>query len=593
MNRLRTVTIAVCTSFIAFSAQAADLLTIRTLAPDNAFLVVGEEELKGKITRLEGSAFGKLWNDPSVAEETRRVKAGIEKMLMEAAEQSGIDRESMSWPGSAGLAVTLEVDEELGFPMPQFVFFTDFSDTGEAGVKFVETVFADMEKSGGANLKFEEIRGRRVMVRPMDDEAAAGEGEGEGAGEGDGMDEMDEFDMGGPDFAPDEMCVAADKGRMLFASSKAAMDALLARVDGAREKSMGDSDKFKGAVELSGGTQDIYGVLMTEPAKPMLALIPQFILVEPLIGQLFGNIEAWSFGINVKDGIVEQGIGIYTPSGKKGLLALADNSSEIKAPPAIVPSDAIGYGRINLSFDKVMSVVDDILGGMPAEQSEMIKSQLDIYRPAMTSAFGAMGPEIHMWTPAPSAEDPMGLESGSVTAIAMRPDKDSERAVLDFLNLMPLGLQSRDFNGRTILSDEFSPMAIGMGGGFMAIGSSGAVEQAMRALDAKDAGGLASDPDFLRAMAAMSKKPVVAWSWSDAARQLGMLNQMLPMAMAQVPLPDEAMGDGALDPALMMALLGKITPEVSKRCFGAATLELTSTSGGFSTMWRLMPAQSE
>ncbi|MFZ9882113.1 MAG: hypothetical protein ACO3QC_12000, partial [Phycisphaerales bacterium] len=551
----------------------------------------GADDFKGTLSRLEGSAYGKLWNDAALAEDVKSLRESLEKQLLKAAEESGVDREAMSWPSSAGLAVMIEVDEELGLPTPQFIFFCDWSDDAEKGAKFVESIFANMEKeasAGGAKVSFEEIRGRRVMVSPVD-----AQDEGEDAD--DGMDdEMDEFGFEEPSFGPEEICMTADKGRMFVASSKAGMDMLLGRVDGDRAKSIGDNDKFKAAVDMAGGTQDVYGVLMTEAAKPALAAFPQFMLVEPLIGQLFGNIEAWSFGVHVKDGVLEQAIGIYTPSGKKGLLALADNSTEIKAPPAIVPADAIGYGRINVSFDKVLPVLDEILGGMPAEQAEMIRPQLDIFRPAMGSAFAAMGPEIHMWSPAPSVEDPMGLESGSVTAISMRPDKDSERAVTDFINLLPLGLQSRDFNGRTILSDEFSPFAIGIGGGFMTIGSSQAVEQSMRALDAKDAGGLAADPDFLRAMANMPKNPVVGWSWTDSARQMGMLSRVLPMAAGQMGAMDiGGEGEDGFDPMMVLNLMGKITPEVAKRCMGESMLEFSSVASGYKTVWSLYPARSE
>lgn len=591
MNRFRNLIIAVSTSFIAFGAHAEERLSIRSLAPEGALLVVGADDFKGTLSRLEGSAYGKLWNDAALAEDVKSLRESLEKQLLKAAEESGVDREAMSWPSSAGLAVMIEVDEELGLPSPQFIFFCDWSDDAEKGAKFVESIFANMEKeasAGGAKVSFEEIRGRRVMVSPVD-----AQDEGEDAD--DGMDdEMDEFGFEEPSFGPEEICMTADKGRMFVASSKAGMDMLLGRVDGDRAKSIGDNDKFKAAVDMAGGTQDVYGVLMTEAAKPALAAFPQFMLVEPLIGQLFGNIEAWSFGVHVKDGVLEQAIGIYTPSGKKGLLALADNSTEIKAPPAIVPADAIGYGRINVSFDKVLPVLDEILGGMPAEQAEMIRPQLDIFRPAMGSAFAAMGPEIHMWSPAPSVEDPMGLESGSVTAISMRPDKDSERAVTDFINLLPLGLQSRDFNGRTILSDEFSPFAIGIGGGFMTIGSSQAVEQSMRALDAKDAGGLAADPDFLRAMANMPKNPVVGWSWTDSARQMGMLSRVLPMAAGQMGAMDiGGEGEDGFDPMMVLNLMGKITPEVAKRCMGESMLEFSSVASGYKTVWSLYPARSE
>ena len=58
--------------------------------------------------------------------------------------------------------------------------------------------------------------------------------EGEGEGEGEGEDPMAEDFGGGPSFAPKEIFFISEKGRLFAASSVAAMDTLLARVDGDR-----------------------------------------------------------------------------------------------------------------------------------------------------------------------------------------------------------------------------------------------------------------------------------------------------------------------------------------------------------------------
>jgi hypothetical protein len=226
----------------------------------------------------------------------------------------------------------------------------------------------------------------------------------------------------------------------------------------------------------------------------------------------------------------------------------------------------------------------------------MIKPQIDLYRPAMQAAFAAMGPEIHLWGVEASAEDPM---SGStVTAIAMKNDKDSARAVMDFINLLPLGLQSRDFNGMTIMSDEFSPVAVGIGGGYMVVGETKSVEQALRAVDAKGEQGLAGDAQFTASMATLGKDPVVGMAWWNLGRQMESTGRMLAMLTDQVGGAAGLGEDGAIpgvdvgmDDLTGMTKLFKA--EVVKRCFGDALLDFTSTKAGFMTRYRMMPAAAK
>ena len=583
------VTVLTLTCAFASPALAGDALTIRDLAPDNAVLVVGADDVRGTIDRLGPTAFGKLWNDPALAEDVKKLRDELEKGMNDAAKEAGIERSDMSWPSSLGLAVMVGLDEELGLPSVQYVFFCDWSAEAEKAQKFCDALVERMQKEAkdsGEEMKSDEVRGRRVFIA---EEPEAKDGD-EGA-DADEDDEEDGFGMGMPDIAPKSFCITSDKGRIFAASSKETMDMLLGRVDGDHAKAVGESATFKGAVELAGGTQDVYAVLSTEAAQPMLAMVPQLMLGQPIIDRLFGNIKAWSFGAHAKDGVFEVATGAYVPDGKVGLLSLLDSSTEPKPAPAIVPSDALSYGRMNVRFDKVVSMLDEAIGGMPPEFGEMIKPQLDMYRPAMTAAFSALGPEVHIWSSEPDAADPMS--GATVTAIAMKNDKESAAAVSDFINLLPLGLQSRDFNGMTIMSDEFAPAAVGMGGGYLVIGNVKAVERTLRAVDAKGEAGLAGDKQYAAAFSAMPKEPVVGMAWFNLARQFESTAKMMQMMTEQLEGMAEA--DGEDIPGLGVGMddvdgfYDLLKPDVVKRCFGDGQLAFRSTKDGFSTVWRMMP----
>lgn len=591
MQRIASATIFSFTAvFMSSLAFAGDALTIRDIAPEKALLVVGADDLHGTIDRLGTTSFGKLWNDPVMAEQVKKFKDGFEKGVKDAAEKAGIERDSVTWPSSAGLAVMATIDEELGLPTPQFMFFCDWSADAEKATKWIDSMISSMEKDAkdaGGTVKTEEIRGRRVLVMPF---GAAKKGDAKKDADGD--EDEDEGPFGTPDFAPKQVCIVSDKGRMLAASSTETMDTMLQRVDGDHAKSIGESATFKGATELSGGTQDIYAVLATEQAKPLLAAMPQIMLVEPIIKRFFGDIKAWSFGVHAKDGVFETAQGIYVPGGKVGLLSLIDMASEPKPAPAIVPSDALSYGRMNVRFDKIVSMLDEVIGGLPEDQAEMIKPQIDMYRPAMTAAFAALGPEMHIWGTEPDAADPMSA-GATVTAIAMKNDKASAAAVSDFINLLPLGLQPRDFNGMTILSDEFSPIALGIGGGYLVIGQVKQVEQALRSVDAKGEAGLAGDAQYAAAVKAMSKDPVVATVWWNTPRMMESAGRTMKAAAAQI----EAMGGGedaeipgvGLGVKDVFSFYDLLKPDVVKRCFGDTVLDFKATNAGFSTSLRALP----
>lgn len=593
MNRLASSVALLSTAFVAPLALAGDALTIREIAPDKALLVLGADDVRGTMARLDTTAYGKLSAEPAFAEEYKKLMEKVEVNLKEAAQRAGIERESITWPASLGLAVMAEIDPELGVPDAHFMFFCDWASQAEATVKMVDAIVAEMEKDAkdaSEKIKVEEVRGRRAIGLPM------GEGNDAAAEKGGAEDGMEEEEAG-PSIGPKELFVVSDKGRLLMASSVAALDTLLARVDGDRTKPMGESETFRAATELSGGTQDVYAVLSTEAAGPMLGTMPQFMLVRPLISRFFGDIKAWSFGLNMKDGVIEVGQGICVPGGKVGLLALADLATEPKAPPAIVPNDAISYGRLNLRFDKIVATLDDAIAGLPEEQGEMIKPQLDLYRPAMQAAFAALGPEVHIWGFEQKLEDPNS--GATVTAIAMKNDKDSARAVSDFISLLPLGLQSRDFNGMTILSDEFSPFALGIGGGYLVIGPTDKVEQTLRSVDAKGETGLAADAQFAQGMAKFSKSPLVGMAWWNTAKELEAQARMVAGLAARVEGMTGIEADEAEMPGLgiestdILKMFEKLKPDLIKRCFSDTTLEFSAKSTGFSTTYRLHPAAAK
>jgi len=104
--------VATCSAtLLSASLYAGDTLTIREIAPANAMLVVGADDVRGTIHRIGPTAFGKLWNEPALAEEVKKFREQFEEAIKKATEDAGIERESVTWPSSLGLAVMADVDE--------------------------------------------------------------------------------------------------------------------------------------------------------------------------------------------------------------------------------------------------------------------------------------------------------------------------------------------------------------------------------------------------------------------------------------------------------------------------------------------------
>ncbi len=584
----------------ASTLTAGDALDIRDLAPKNSFLVVGISDLPATVDRFAATSMGKMWNAPEFKTSVDELKGAWDKAVKERAAGAGFDAADVTWPKSAGLCTAGELDEETGLEIPATMFFVDWADGGEKSNKWLESALADLEKTAkeeGSTVAFEDMRGRRVLVvtEAEDEDAADAMGEGEGEEFG-----SPAFGAGAFDFKSSHFAV--DKGRVLFATTAAAMSDLLGKIDAQNTATdaISSNPAFTGALELAGGTGDGYAVVLLENLGSIASGSPELAMAQPFLKQIFGDVQAFATRLSANEGTIELAAALFIPSKKTGLPALFDLSTPLASSPSFVPADAISYARFNVRFDAILPTLDEIAAGLPPEFGDMIKMQLDSFRPAMTAAFGAVGPDIHLYGSA--AEAGADSPAKAVTAIRMKSGKESEQAVSDLLNLFPMGLESRDFNGMSILSDEFSDFAIGMGGGWLALGGGASVEQALRSVDAKDdASNLSADATYSTAMEALGGGDFVAAGWINLPKQFEATAAMMKELQAQV---DEMAGGGEVDadgedggevPMLGIdrdALPGLETfmdPAVMKQFLGQQVWDVRSTEKGYRARFLLLP----
>jgi len=482
------------------ASAADDALSIRSIAPVKSFAFLAVDDVQGTVARFQKTPLYEMWRSDTVqnavAEEWKEFQEGINKRLQEL----GLPEDTLSWPRSAGLAATLERNEEIDELEPVVTIVADWGDGADKMNAFFEANINDLAKKSPERVSTKDLRGRRATIIEMPRTAAK---PANAFGEQDPMEQLGSFDT---------LVFVRDGNRFLATTSLDSMEDALTAIDVPPKSLVTDEEDAREALTQL-GSGDAIAILRTGPLQPLVqeAGGGMMAIAAPMLTQLFGDIQAYGFSATVDGSVgqIDSAITVFSPGGRKGLLSLF-GSSPAAAAPAIVPADAIGYGRMNVAFGEVMKIVESTVAGLPEMYAGEIEPMLQAYGPVLTKAFAALGPEIHVFT---TVSQPITPESqASTTAIAC----SDEQAVLPLVNLFApqLGFQSRDFIGQTIFSSEAFPMAIGFGGGHMIIGTTSNVEQALRATGQGGAPGARPGAET-SAMALLPRSPVVGWGWFD------------------------------------------------------------------------------
>lgn len=487
-------------------ATAEETITIRSIAPVKSVFFFSADDVRGSVERFRKTPLFDLWNSETVqgavAEDWTKFQEGLEERLQEL----GLPEDTLSWPVSVGFAVYLERNEEIDELEPVIVGIADWGDGADKMSAFFDASFNEIAKESADRVSTREIRGRRATILEIPtDPGDAGAFGGGPLG-----------DLG----TPDKLVYVRDGSRFLVATDADAMEDALTAIDVPPSKLITDEEDAREALSQL-GSGDAIAVLRTGPLQPLVqeAQGGMMAMAAPMLSKLFGDIQAYGFSATVDGqvGQIDSAITIYTPGGRKGLLALL-TPGPIGPAPSIVPSDAIGYGHLRIAFSEIMKIVESTVAGLPEMLAEEADPMLQLYGPTLTRAFASLGPDLHTYS---SVSQPITDESQQTTIAISCSD---EQAVLPLINLVApqLGMASRDFLGQTIFSSEMVPVALGFGGGHMVIGTTANVEQALRTTGQGDAPGARSSAEK-SAMALLPSRPVVGWGWTDtvAAFEVG------------------------------------------------------------------------
>ena len=565
------------------AASAAPPLSIRDLAPSSSVVVAGADDLAGAWARFQKTPLWGLWESETFQKAFAPMMEEMNEAMRESARDLGRPDASWSVPASVGFALFPMLDEEVGLERPCIMAFVDWGDGG-GGVELAEAMLDDWEKDGA--LGRTDLRGEVVRTIDLRD------------GDAEEMDEeFGDFGMT-PDLGLDgfeTLYIHRSGDRHLLTSDLVALEEMLASVEGRDGgASIGDGDDFKDTMELLRGP-DLYGMLFTANAQRMLAAGEMAFMLataQPIVSRLFGDIRAHAVGLEVGgegDAMIDQTIAMTVPGPKSGLLGLLTMESPVAPPPAMVPADAMGYSRFNVRFDRIMPTIREVVDGLGEMEREQVEGMLMQFGPMLEQAFGAMEPGIQVYNRVRMPIDVDSLE----TLVAIPCADPTQIEPLVAMAGPGMGLMRRDFQGQAIYSDEFSPMAIGLGQGHVLIGAASAVEQALRGVPAEADETFAESKVARDAMRAFGDKRVVGFGFSDIIaslrvqqklmEDLGVFDQM-DLALDDDPdggLPEMDFGEVDFETLL--------DPELWKRFLGPGIWDFTVGDRGFVMSSRLLP----
>ena len=493
------------------------------------------------------------------------------------------------------MAMYLEMNEELGIPQPSMIAFADYEDEADRTGKLFQAMIDDAMENDGLKWNEIEVRGRTVLVFDVPAQTA---------------DPMEE-DFGQP--IPDPMAMVGDIEKLyyvqeddtfLMASALEGIEHALQTIDDGDEEGISANEDFRAIRDQVGTTHDAWGALLIGDLAEMMggpaAGMPLPIDVEAITKLLVGNMRGFGFGIDVdgESGMVESTIAAYIPDGKTGVPALFDTAAPRGDLPGFVGPDTMSYSRMNVDFPEIMELVRTLVRNLPAEGREQFDMMLEQLGPMIEQGLNNLGPDTHVVT---TLTRPIDFDSRRTVFAISAPKPDAVRPLLSML-AMNFGLMPRDFLGHSIWSaeDAFMPVAFGLGGGHVFVGTNEDVEQALRAVGDTGRASLDDEHSFRHVHSSLGNGNVVGWGYIDTiadfeferAVALADLRGLLEDPMLADELAADLLEGVSLDD--VQTRLREMTPELLRRYVGPSSWTVKSTDDGFVLKHMLLrPADAE
>lgn len=503
---------------------------IDRLAPDNSVFIAGVDNCRESMDRFKKTKLWSLWNSPEIQGMLSAPLKECREHLQEMYNELGVEEGLLVAPaGSVGLAVFPGAPDQFEETTPGFLLVADYGDEAEKFGKLVDAAIAKIEQEGEPEYEENEVLGRKVYSFDMSDlelDEVLDMAE-EGFGDVGDMGGMADIPMPDPmDMLPIETVhFLRDGSRFMVSSDLEALRGALETIDGDDRAGPAEGHDYQAARGML-GQSDAFAVLLLGDLVHMLGDDdPMAFMMYSMFQSVVGDVKALGLGVRLEapGSMVEETFAAYMPDGPSGLTALVDHETPRRELPSFVGPKAIGYSSVNFEFGGIMGFLRSLAQSNPmlgAQMNQMLMEQ----GPLIEQVSEALGPQVHVVA---SLSRPIELTSlKSLYAIQSSNPAQVEAVLAEFAPAM--GLEPRDFLGNRIYTLPFDPFMMGMGGpmmagaggdgfsigfggGYVMLGNTSVVEDALRTGGKAGMPTLADDPAYRRAIRALTAPQAVGW----------------------------------------------------------------------------------
>ena len=285
-------------------------------------------------------------------------------------------------------------------------------------------------------------------------------------------------------------------GYLLFGTEPEGFASFFSALDGDPiEESLATNDDYLELMERCGEEGDMQAaILLTNLADTFLqmdtsgmgmTLLP---MAKTVIGDIDGLAQTVSFSSS-KETILEAKYTILMRDGRNGLMSLLAVDSPQSTIPYFVGENTISYVQAYINYDKVVPLVNEVISSTPLLSMQLTPQMLEQLGMSISMFTSNLGKQTHYVT---AGSIPYSADSyGTLMAIECLNEEQFGSAL--GMMLPSLGATPVDFLGNQIFTMDLGssgmmpiPMemsfSIAVGGGYLLVGNSNSVENALRAI---------------------------------------------------------------------------------------------------------------
>ncbi|MDX9910924.1 MAG: hypothetical protein RBS39_03730 [Phycisphaerales bacterium] len=632
MNRISLAISAPTLSLAMIASPALAQDRTPSLAPTDTMYLLHVPSFATFAEHYEDSALHALYAEPAIRAILDDALEGTWKGIDGMLDTLGHERDDLTPPtGELGLAFWLVMpepeehadDEDFYFnyepPESHFLAYAQFGENAEAWRDLTSAWTDHLAKDRDAyRIDEEDFAGRTIVsVVPLEWEQAQNEDENADDEMGDdewNEEDWDEEDWNEDDAGPldpsdylepehplyfawvdDDLVVSTDMDRL---------ERAIESLGGKDIDSLADSDDFARARSMLPRNADAHAVLMLDKVwEPflqnmgfMFAMMMGDADPEAMLDALgLSGARALAAGVTLApdQSALRVDAALLAPE-RRGLLSLVDFPAASIDPPDWVGESASSYGVFRVHFDRVIPLIRDVIARLPEDQRAQAEFGFNQFTALAGPVLETLGPEVYS---AGRIVRPLSATSSQSLYVIPVKDELIVRNVMQ-LGAQSMGLEARDFEGATIYSGEYFPVALGLGYGRAFIGAAPAVEDAMRSAANPGNAPLARS-DRWRNAAQFIDRDATGASWMDVVEAFeisawSVKNQraLIEEQLSQVPDIDEDTKKSILENYETPEWAEKFpAPAVWRRHIGDLTYDFRWGSGGLrSTINLLKPA---